>query len=164
MSIVDNRLFEVEVPYKYLIDTSSILSQRDNEEKHWREVNETLWEFIEEKVRSHIIVTCSEVVDELKGKDDEISSWLKSSGMVSLKCSNTTQLHLARVVNGYPGIVNMKKLRNSADPHIVAHALEFGLTVITEERKTSHLPIACSIVGVNCINMNELRAIEKWIY
>ena len=52
-------LFDSERPYKYIMDTSSILSQKPGE-THTRLVYESQWERIEEYMRSHSIVTYSE--------------------------------------------------------------------------------------------------------
>lgn len=51
-------LFGNERPYKYIMDTSSILSQKPGE-THTRLVYESQWKRIEEYMRSHSIVTCS---------------------------------------------------------------------------------------------------------
>ena len=60
-------------PYKYIMDTSSILSQKPTE-PHRRTVYKGQWEKIEESMRDKRIVTCSEVVNEVKDRD--ISKWL----------------------------------------------------------------------------------------
>ena len=49
-------LFDSERPYKYIMDTSSILSQKPGE-THTRLVYKSQWERIEEYMRSHSIVT-----------------------------------------------------------------------------------------------------------
>ena len=50
--------------YRYIIDTSSILSQKDNE-PHRRSINKTLWKHIDELIVQHRIVTCSEIIEEV---------------------------------------------------------------------------------------------------
>ena len=62
-------LFGNERPYKYIMDTSSILSQKPGE-THTRLVYESQWERIEEYMRSHSIVTCSEIFEEIKDKEN----------------------------------------------------------------------------------------------
>lgn len=68
-------LFDSERPYKYIMDTSSILSQKPGE-THTRLVYKSQWERIEEYMRSHSIVTCSEIFEEIK--DKEIKEWIFS--------------------------------------------------------------------------------------
>ena len=64
-------LFDSERPYKYIMDTSSILSQKPGE-THTRLVYESQWERIEEYMRSHSIVTCSEIFEEIKDKEIKV--------------------------------------------------------------------------------------------
>ena len=59
--------------YKYIMDTSSILSQKPGE-PHTRLVYKSQWENIEHYMKEKVIVTCSEIVDEIKDKD--IICWL----------------------------------------------------------------------------------------
>ena len=57
---------------KYIIDTSSILSQKDNE-PHRRTINKTLWIHIDELIQQKRIVTCSEIIEEVN--DDVLKKW-----------------------------------------------------------------------------------------
>lgn len=57
---------------RYIIDTSSILSQKDNE-PHRRSINKTLWKHIDELISQHRIVTCSEIIEEVN--DDALKQW-----------------------------------------------------------------------------------------
>ena len=47
---------------KYIIDTSSILSQKDNE-PHRRTINKTICKHIDELISQMRIVTCSEIFE-----------------------------------------------------------------------------------------------------
>lgn len=49
---------------KYIIDTSSILSQKDDE-PHRRSINKTLWHHMDELIEQKRIVTCSEIIEEV---------------------------------------------------------------------------------------------------
>jgi hypothetical protein len=62
------------LPYKYLIDTCSILSQKPDE-PHRRNVYCSLWRKIEELVKKKSIVTCSEVKAEVE--DVDMKHWLE---------------------------------------------------------------------------------------
>ena len=53
-----------ELPYKYIMDTSSILSQKPGE-PHNRLVYKSKWGRIERYIKEQIIVTCSEVKEEM---------------------------------------------------------------------------------------------------
>lgn len=81
-------LFDSERPYKYIMDTSSILSQKPGE-THTRLVYKSQWERIEEYMRSHSIVTCSEIFEEIK--DKEIKEWIFPNNVLSLKLTTTSK-------------------------------------------------------------------------
>lgn len=65
-------------PYRYIIDTSAILSQKPNE-LHRRTINVSLWKKIDELIKNQEIVTCSEIFEEVK--DEELKKLL-----VALQC------------------------------------------------------------------------------
>ena len=52
-------------PYRYIIDTCSILSQK-SDEPHRRSVYSTLWKKIDEMVLSGEIVICSDIKEEVE--------------------------------------------------------------------------------------------------
>lgn len=56
------------IPYKYIIDTSAILSQKPDEQ-HRRTVHKSQWKKIDELIKSQEIVMCSEIFDEVKDED-----------------------------------------------------------------------------------------------
>ena len=56
----------------YIIDTSSILSQKDDE-PHRRTINKTLWHHIDDLIEQKRIVTCSEIIEEVN--DDTLRKW-----------------------------------------------------------------------------------------
>ena len=55
-------------PYKYLIDSSSILAQKPSD-AFPRLVHKSMWAMIEKSIRDQIIVTCSEIEEEVKNGD-----------------------------------------------------------------------------------------------
>ena len=81
-------LFDSERPYKYIMDTSSILSQKPGE-THTRLVYKSQWERIEEYMRSHSIVTCSEIFEEIKGG-------FFPNNVLSLKLTTTSKTMLEK--------------------------------------------------------------------
>ena len=52
-------------PYKYLIDSSSILAQKPTDILP-RQVHRSLWEMIDKSISEHSIVTCSEIEEKVK--------------------------------------------------------------------------------------------------
>lgn len=95
-------LFDSERPYKYIMDTSSILSQKPGE-THTRLVYKSQWERIEEYMRSHSIVTCSEIFEEIK--DKEIKEWIFSQQCTVLEIDDDIQNNVRKIVTENPKMI-----------------------------------------------------------
>jgi ribosome-binding ATPase YchF (GTP1/OBG family) len=131
-------------PYKYIIDTCSILSQRPDE-PHRRNVYSSLWTKIDEIVEKKSIVTCSEIEDELE--DADMQSWLKQHACVVLGIDDDIQRNVTKIVNEHPEMIGLKKVKSSGDAFLIATAMKYSLTVITEENKHSYkkIPEICKV-------------------
>ena len=120
---------------KYIIDPSSILSQKDDE-PHRRSINKTLWHHMDELIEQKRIVTCSEIIEEVN--DDDLKKW-------------------------YIGF-DFKQVKSSGDAFLIATAMKYGLTVITEESKKGEkkIPYVCKSLNVPCIDILGLCEREGW--
>lgn len=152
-------------PYKYIMDTSSILSQKPTE-PHRRNVYKGQWERIEVFMRDQRIVTCSEVVEEVKDKD--ISQWLTRQHCVVLDIDEDIQRYVRKIVTEHPRMIEFtgKSGTSSGDAFLIATAMKYDLTVITEENpdKDTKIPKICKSYGIKAINITELCEQEKWIF
>ena len=72
----------------YIIDTSSILSQKDDE-PHRRTINKTLWHHIDDLIEQKRIVTCSEIIEEVN--DDTLRKWYAELHGVVLPIDDAVQ-------------------------------------------------------------------------
>lgn len=149
--------------YKYIIDTSAILSQKDNE-PHKRKIYRSKWGKIDDLIREKKIVTCSEIASEVE--DDEINVWMKDLNMEIIPIDNDIQENVKKVVSAHKDLVDFKSNKSSGDVFLIATAMKYNLTVITEENKNSSkkIPSACRTLGINCININDLCEIEHWVF
>ena len=154
-------LFSEKLPYKYIIDSSSIFSQKDNE-PHRRTVYRGLWDRIEKLIQGKEIVTSSEITDEIKDKD--LESWLQNQRCVILPVDESIQQNVIRVVSMNPKLVDFKQTKSSGDAFLIATAMEYHLTIITEENQDSpyKIPKVAEHMGVKAIDINELCQIENW--
>ncbi len=154
-----------KTPYKYIIDTSSILSQKPTE-PHRRIVYKGQWENIEEFMRDQRIVTCSEVVDEVK--DKEISQWLSMHQCVVLDIDEDIQRYVRKIVTEHPRMVEFtgKSGTSSGDAFLIATAMKYHLSVITEENpdKDTKIPKICKSYGITAMNITELCEQENWTF
>ena len=154
-------LFSEKLPYKYIIDSSSIFSQKDNE-PHRRAVYRGLWDRIEKLIQDKIVVTVSEIADEIKDKD--LETWLHNHRCVILPVSEAIQQNVAQVVTKNPRLLDFKQTKSSGDAFLIATAMEYGLTIITEENQDSpyKIPKVAKSLGVKAIDINELCLNEGW--
>lgn len=150
-------------PYRYIIDTCSILSQK-SDEPHRRNVYTTLWERIDELVIRQVIVTCSEIKDEVE--EEPMQQWLAQHQCAVLDIDDNIQQFVAKVVTEHPELIDFKNDKSSADAFLIATAMEYHLAVVTEENKDSpkKIPHICRAYGIPCYNITELAQQEGWCF
>lgn len=150
-------------PYRYIIDTCSIISQK-SDEPHRRNVYSTLWQNIDEMVKSKAIVICSEIKDEVE--DDELKLWIQQNGCEVLDVDAVIQQNVTKVVNEHPELLSFSNMKSSGDAFLIATAMKYHIAVITEESKTSpkKIPKICEAYGIPCFNVTELAEKEGWTF
>lgn len=148
---------------KYIIDTSSILSQKDNE-PHRRSINKTLWKHIDALIEQQRIVTCSEIIEEVN--DDDLKKWFSGLQGVIIAIDNEIQENVRKVVTSNPQLIDFQKLKSSGDAFLIATAMKYGLTVITEENKKGEkkIPFVCRNLKVPCVDIWGLCEQEGWTF
>ncbi len=148
---------------KYIIDTSSILSQKDNE-PHRRSINKTLWKHIDALIEQQRIVTCSEIIEEVN--DDDLKKWFSGLQGVIIPIDNEIQENVRKVVTSNPQLIDFQKLKSSGDAFLIATAMKYGLTVITEENKKGEkkIPFVCRNLKVPCVDIWGLCEQEGWTF
>lgn len=154
-------LFSVSLPYRYIIDASSIFSQKPNE-PHRRTVYRSQWENIDDYIKLKIVVTCSEIKEEIK--DNDIKKWLAEQQCVILDVDDEIQRSVRRIVTQHPKLVDFGKVKSSGDAFLIATAMKYNLTVITEENKEklNKIPNICEYYSIPCVNITELCEAEDW--
>lgn len=96
-NIYSEQMTLIPPPYRYIIDTCSILSQKADE-PHRRSVYSTLWQNIDELVKSSEIVICSEVKDEVE--DETLKPWIQQCTVLDVDAG--IQQNVVRIVNEHP--------------------------------------------------------------
>ena len=156
-------LFGSERPYKYIMDTSSILSQKPGE-TYTRLVYKSQWERIEEYMRSHSIVTCSEIFEEIK--DKEIREWIFAQQCTVLEIDDDIQNNVRKIVTENPKMIEFtgKSGTSSGDAFLIATAMKYGLIIITEENKDKQtkIPQISKKYGITAVNITSLCEMEQW--
>ena len=145
----------------YVIDTSSILSQKDDR-RYRLNVWPTLWNKISDLVKEKRIITCSEIFEEVQ--DDLPQKWYNDLNGFVLPINNEIQKKVVEVVTSNPQMINFKQIKSSGDAFLIATAMEYNLTVITEENKDSSkkIPQVCKNLNIPCIDILGLCVREGW--
>ena len=146
-----------ELPYKYIIDASSVFSQKEND-SFPRSVHKTLWERIEKMIECQAIVSCSEIEEEVKN-DNEVGHWLRDHQCVILPIDDTIQINVRKIVTEHPNMIVFESSGSSSgDAFLIATAMKYKLTIITEENKKKQIkiPYICSGYGIQTRNITEL--------
>ncbi len=157
-------LFGKMHPHIYIIDSSSIFSQKPND-AHRRNVYPSLWEKIDTYIIEQKIVICSEIKEELSDKD--IVEYITELNCIVLEVDDEIQENVIRIVTEYPKLItfdNGKSAGSSGDAFLIATAMKYGLAVITEEKKgpQNRIPYICKALGISCMNIDELCIAEGW--
>lgn len=152
-------------PYRYIIDTSAILSQKPDEQ-HRRTVHRSQWKKIDELIKNQEIVMCSEIFDEVK--DPDIKKLLVSLNCKVLEVDDDIQRNVRQIVTECPKLISFtdKSGTSSGDAFLIATAMKYNLVVITEENKQSEkkIPQVCQKFNVESINILELCEKENWVF
>lgn len=156
-------LINTECTYKYIIDTSAMLSQKDDE-AHRRRIYKSQWNNIDELVKNKEIVTCSEIACEVE--DEKVQKWMRENGLVVLPIDDDIQENVKKVVKANKDLVDFKANKSSGDAFLIATAMKYGLIVITEERKNSpkKIPFTCELLGIDCVSILDLCEREAWAF
>ena len=153
-------------PYRYIIDTCSLFEQKSGR-KYIRTVHQTLWKNIEQLIKNKEIVVCTEISNEMK-KDDTLDKYLTFNQCEVLEATESVQEKVIEVVNSFPHLLNFKKGTNksSGDAFLIATAIIYGLTIITEEKQgvIGKIPDIASNFGIDVININGLCEKENWAF
>lgn len=74
--------------------------------------------------------------------------------------------NVKKVVTSNPQLVDFKQVKSSGDAFLIATAMKYDLTVITEENKTGQkkIPFVCNSLGVPCVDILGLCEKEGWSF
>lgn len=150
---------------RYTVDTNIIVNLN---RLYPRDIFPGPWESVEALIDSDRLCMCPDVLGELNRGGDDVHRWAKN--YTGLVCEITTEEAnaVASISNDHPGWVQGEL--NAADPWLVAHALQEGRTIITEEKtagpgvqdKNQKVPNVAHSIGVGVTNFFGLARAESW--
>lgn len=120
------------------------------------------WNVLIEVGKQETIFIPEYVYEEIVRTEDDLSKWLKSSGIPIKKVSEQVANCLKSIYSTNPNHINLvdnTKARSLADPWVIAHSIHESATVVTKEEKVTALnsnkvkiPNVCENMGVRWIN------------
>jgi hypothetical protein len=150
----------------YSLDTSALL---DGWVRYYpRDVFPKFWTGIEGLIAQGKRAAIEEVLRELEKKDDEVHGWAKLQSGLFVPVDGEIQGAVKSVVGRYPGLVNAKRSRSTADPFVIALAIVQECAVVTGERpngigsKKPRIPDVCLGLGVRCLTMVDVFREQGW--
>lgn len=138
---------------KYVIDTCSLTKMRHTYPK---DVFPAAWELLTDLAQTGVLISVEDVIEELLLFEDEILQWANEQGHIFFPLSENIQARAVEILSSHPGILDLKKNKSSADPFVIATAIEHSCAVVTEEKASNSqtrykIPNVCRDYGVDCI-------------
>ena len=98
--------------------------------------------------------------------DDALKKWFVGLQGDILPIDDEVQENVKKVVTSNPQLVDFKQVKSSGDAFLIATAMKYDLTVITEENKTGQkkIPFVCNSLGVPCVDILGLCEKEGWSF
>ncbi len=120
------------------------------------------WKLLKELGNQGRIFLPEMVNEEIVRTEDDLTVWLKESGIQIRKIDGPVTKCLQAIYANNPlhkNLVDNTKARSLADPWVIAHALNEKATIVTKEEKVTALnsvkikiPNVCDNMGVRWIN------------
>lgn len=126
-----------------------------------RDVFLPAWEMLSKLADEKLVLSVEDVLEELTMFDDEVLQWAKEKEHIFLLLSENIQARAVQVLTSHPGLLDLKKSKSSADPFVIAAAIEHSCTVVTEEKASNSpirhkIPDVCKAYGVDCITILDM--------
>jgi rRNA-processing protein FCF1 len=157
----------------YCIDTSALIDLRRR--KYAPDVFRSLWERIEELVKSGRIISHQKVFEELKkltDKSDNLLKWAKVHKRMFISLDGGQSKNVLKILEVFPRLIDQNRETEEADPFVIALAMIENRTIITSEQPAyidvnknarPKIPDVCKHYKVPCIyDLLEFFRQEKW--
>ena len=156
----------------YIMDTSSLVElNRHNP----IDVFPSVWNNLESLSKKGLLVAPTEVLSEIKERDDELAFWAKRNNSIFRPPTKRQVEILKDILKNYPALVKEDR-KYDADAWVVALAVEMATgsqqtivqikrIVVTEERLRGYkvrIPYVCQKYSIDSIGIIEMFRIEGW--
>ena len=118
-----------------------------------------IWEALEGLFEKGMLISCSEIMDEIK--DDDLKQWVKHHKEYFLPLTRELQEKTTEVLTRFPNLIKIRSTSNSnADPFLIATALLQSGSVVTNEKlgnetaRDYKIPNVCQALGIPYLNLH----------
>jgi len=147
----------------YVIDTSALI---DLWRPYPRDIFKSLWGEVTALIADGELVAPQEVLNELEQQHDDLLKWAKKQKFFK-DLDNEQIAFLQEIVRRFPDIVDEKKTKADADPHVIALAKSKGWKVVTQEKHAKpgarkKIPDVCEHYGIPCLSLFDFFRDKGW--
>jgi hypothetical protein len=149
-------------PLKYVIDTCSLIKLRED---YPPDVFPKVWEMMSHLADSGILISTDEVFEELNIEEavgDPVLTWAENHRQIFYPLDGFVQVKVSEILAAYPGLLDLKRNKSGADPFVIATAILYSCTVVTDELPTKSnsgrvkIPDVCGHYQIQWINLIEM--------
>lgn len=140
------------------MDTSSLIALKEH---YPRKTFSPIWDKLLSLMIDGIILSVSEVGDEIDARDEELMEWIKGCQYFFYPLDEEIQQEVRNILLKYPCIIDIREKKSGADPFVIALAKLTNCTVVSEEKKLNSplpkkIPDVCSALSLTCIKLSKL--------
>ncbi len=169
----------------YCIDTCSLI-ERNARGKYPHEVFPSLWDRLDRLIHSKRLFSSEEVLHEIKkctDPGDPTHQWATGNGSI-FRPIVEVESECLQIQSDFPRLCDPNGMKSQGDPWVIATALRYSYTVVTEEKAVlpnlgstprdiakikAHptrlkIPDVCRCINVDCINLIGLMRAERWTF
>ncbi|MFN9857040.1 MAG: DUF4411 family protein, partial [Pseudanabaena sp.] len=93
----------------------------------------SIWQNLDQLIESESIIASEEVFRETEKQADDLHDWLKQRQQIFVPVNEDIQTATIEILTKFPKLVNYNKQRSQADPFVIATAIVYRKTLVTEE-------------------------------
>ncbi len=146
---------------RYAIDACALIDASKNYNLKKKSFSH-IWEMFNKLFEDKKLISSAEIYDEIR--DEDLKAWLKQHKDRFVPLSETIQRRTKQVLAEYPELIKIrpkKAASSNGDPFLIATALEFDCTIITNEHagdeasRDFKIPNVCKRYNIPCISLSE---------
>lgn len=151
----------------YTLDSNILINM---ERLYPRDIFRSLWDSIESSAGHGETCICEAVLRELERGTDELHDWAKTLNVFLCTTAQSEVVTVAAITADHPDWV--RGSQNDADPWVIAHGLEEGRVVVTEENRkgpntedrNQKIPNVADEHGVQTLKFFDFVKAQGWTF